>query len=437
MIALSEKPLAHGASTKLRRPAPAARAAKIRRPNFFVSWSFYLFAFSMPLENVDPFGIAHVFSITRMAGLLFAFCCLFQPRLCFARPPRAFWFFVAYALIFVLLGLIFSVGYEEAMMSRLQTLGQNLVMFWLCCNLMRHDEFATRGLLSFGAGCIVLSLLLLAGIGMTVTETRIGARVSAFEENANVFAFYMSLGLLMLVGLLIGRTKVKTRRALFLSPLFLIMLYHIIQSGSRGAMLCFGAGLLVILYRPGSLRYRLQVLAVVALLLIVGMSEIQRSEGTARRWRQTIETGSASGRREIMGKAAVMVGEKPLVGWGPVRNLVVLARRCGHLSGMVVDTHNDLLWVLTATGLAGGIPFVAAVVLCVRGAWRARKRVQGVLPLALIGAVLVMSLSGTIANRKATWMVLAYAVAGATCVAAAPAKRLTRLRAPRLRAAAP
>jgi O-antigen ligase len=400
---------------------------KARRANFFIRWGFYLFAFLIPFETWDPFGLEN-FTIAKMAGMLFAFFCLFRRRLCFAPPPRAFWCFVAYAVIYTGIGMIYVDGYEAELAIGLLTLGQNILLFWLCYNLMRDDKFATQGLLSFSIGCVLLSLLTLAGFGQAVdTVAKAGGRITGLKENENYFAFLMSLALLVLAGMVVGRGKVKAKWLLLLIPVSMVLLYPIIQSGSRGGMLCCGVGILVLLYRKGGWRSKGLTLLVVVLLLAGGFRGIQRSETAVTRWQNTLEKRDVSDRDLIQRNCMRMFAEKPIFGWGPMQHLRELAKRSGITTGSVFDTHSDLLWAMTSTGLAGTIPLVMAVGFCVMGAWRGRKTIQGLLPLSLIVSLLLMSQTGTMFNRKTTWIVFAYAAATATYTAMLPAKRAVRL----------
>ena len=73
-----------------------------------------------------------------------------------------------------------------------------------------------------------------------------------------------------------------------------------------------------------------------------------------------------------------------------------------------------ILEVLSATGVLGTIPFVIAVGLSALAAWRARRRLHGILPAALVAVVLVANMSGNRIVNKVFWLVFAYSVAAAT-----------------------
>src|SRR5439155_3107260 len=79
---------------------------------------------------------------------------------------------------------------------------------------------------------------------------------------------------------------------------------------------------------------------------------------------------------------------------GPVNNKYELGLRLNERIFRRRDAHNLVLEVLSSTGLAGTIPFLAGLGLCCVGAWRARRGPHGILPLALLLVVVAANMSG-------------------------------------------
>jgi O-antigen ligase len=198
---------------------------------------------------------------------------------------------------------------------------------------------------------------------------------------------------------------------------FVPMILQLVRTGSRGGAVCLLAGIAVLLLRTDRLRGRLKGVVILGAVLLFSAWALVTDESMSYRWQATFETGETAGRWLIMESALEMFAEKPLVGWGATKHLYVLADRCGVVATDVRDTHNDVLWVMTSTGLLGSVPVLLGVGLCCRSAWRARKGSHGWLPLALVAAVLAMSMSVTVHKRKETWLVFAYATAAASAVA--------------------
>lgn len=404
-------------------PAFGAGRSATTRAFFFIRWSFYLFAFLVPLENLDLFMLRGTFTLPRMAGVLVAVVALLQPQLCLAKPPKALWCFIGYLLVGGLVTVVLAPEQLEDIRRPMWTIIQNIIMFWICYNLMRDDSFAKWTLLWFGAGAVGLALFAFLGVSETSVTTNEGVRVSALAQNANMFSYLMSLGALSLLGLALGRTRVKPIWALLLYAPSMLLIGYTVASGSRGGMLCLAVGIAVLLFRGGKLGTRIKTLLLMMVVLVAGARELLKSDLALERWRSTLETGDLARREGIFRECWYMFCEKPIFGWGQANHLVVLATRTEARHGNVTDPHNDLLWALTATGLAGTIFFVAGFGLCAWGAWRGRKAAQGYLPLVLILAAVTMSMSTTVHSRKATWIMAAYAAASATYVAPATPRR--------------
>ena len=62
-------------------------------------------------------------------------------------------------------------------------------------------------------------------------------------------------------------------------------------------------------------------------------------------------------------------------------------------------------------GLAGAVPFLIGLGICVVGAWRGRTSPYGIVPFALIALFLVANVSTNLVAYKPFWWVLALALA--------------------------
>ena len=131
------------------------------------------------------------------------------------------------------------------------------------------------------------------------------------------------------------------------------------------------------------------------------------------------EEGNLAGREEIFPAAWEMFRQQPLLGWGPISNRYELNSRLRRpQDDSTRDTHNLVLELLTATGLVGAVFFFVGFGLCVASAWRARRGSQGILPLAMLAAVLAGNMSGNYLVYMPYWLVLAYALASASLIPA-------------------
>ena len=75
------------------------------------------------------------------------------------------------------------------------------------------------------------------------------------------------------------------------------------------------------------------------------------------------------------------------------------------------DAHNLFLYLFLEGGIVGTMPFLMGLWLCGQSAWKGRSKPLGLLPLALLCAVLASSMTHTDLRRKPFWLVLALASA--------------------------
>jgi O-antigen ligase len=370
-----------------------------------VRYGYYAFVMSIPLETVDIGVQGGVLSLSKIVGYLFILIALLQPSICFRKPEQAFWGFALYAAAYVALGALQPADYLPTIVAGTLRLAQMLILFWVSFNLLQHEGMIKGTLVGLGLSCVVLACLQLAGVGPSDEPQ---GRVTALAENANRLGGVLSLGALALVGLGYARARTDQGIRVLAWPCVGLLCTGILMTGSRGAMFGFIVGILCLLTKGGGGLSSFKVRAV-AILLLIGLAVASYSNALVRdRWERAFYKGNLAGREKVLPEAWRMFTESPLVGWGPVNNHVELGARFGEDT---IDTHNLYLWVLTETGLLGGIPFFAALWICGRAAWIARRGPEGSLPIAMVGCIAIVNMAGTMLNHKLFWLALAYAVA--------------------------
>lgn len=231
-----------------------------------------------------------------------------------------------------------------------------------------------------------------------------------FGDNANTVGATLSLSLIILVGIVYGRITVERRVTLIAWIVFPIIGTAIIMTGSRGSLLGLVLGITLLVLRDGTWETKIKMGSIV--VLAVGFLAFTAFSNDSMRTRleRSFYQGDTSGRDKIHGHAWSMVFERPMLGWGPVYNQVELGSRLGR---SVRDPHSLYLTVLTETGLVGFILFFGGIGLLVRAAWQARRRMEGALPMALIGCLVISFVSGSWITRKQFWLLAAYILASA------------------------
>jgi O-antigen ligase len=379
-----------------------------------VRWAFCALVFSLPFD-LPQAGLP--LEITTLVCCIFLLATLLQPSLCYRAAPTALWFLVLYLYVYVFLIIWHSAGYRSVELQRDQAkllflLFQLFFMCWAAYNILQDERSAKAALLTFAASCTILAIVHLSGIARTTTEVTSNIqRLSTFGQNPNTLARHLAIGVLTLVGLAYGRSKAAFRPAFFVWPVVLLILMAIASTGARGSVLALGGGLLAFTIggKSGAQRVRNVIVVMLAVGFCVWVS--LRSETMEQRFVRTIDQGSMAQRENLYPAAWRMFLDRPLLGWGPTLNMWELGSRVGERDHPFRDTHDLLLEVLTVTGVVGAIPYFMAILLCLGAAWRARRGSEGILPLALMVAILVSNVGANLHYNKLFWILLAYALA--------------------------
>ncbi len=372
-----------------------------------IRYAFYAFVAAIPFETASLELASTVGSLSQVMGLMLLGAALLQPRICFNRPPGAFWCFGGYVLAYLVLGTTQDPKYLSPMFVRFFTLIQMLFLLWIAYNLFKHPEICRGALLALAGSCIVVAVLQISG---TATVEITQGRSSVFADNPNTVAATLSLGLLALAGLAHGRMTVNSRMPLLEWTGIAVIGIAIVMTGSRGPILGLLLGLTFLIMKGGgpATRFKLGLVALLAIGFLAWVS--YENEAMRIRWERTLVEGSLAKREDILPAAWSMFLQKPLLGWGPFLHTAELGSRFGK---PYKEPHNLYLWVLNETGLLGGIPFLAGLWLSLHAAWKARSGSEGSLPLAMLACLLTTSMALTGHNRKLFWLVLAYTLATA------------------------
>lgn len=382
-------------------------AARAVRP--FVCLAFYGFVFSLPFETVD-LGVP--IELTTIAGCLLFLAALLQPRVCFRMPSAVFASFALYLQVWLMLGLLQESTYRGELLGRFAVFLQLVLMGWIAYNLLRYDRVARGALVALGGACVLLGLLQLTGISARPSDVGSNVeRVTALGFHPNNIGRILALGLLALIGLGYGMRRAAIRPSYLMWPLFGIVGITLVQTGSRGSLLALGVGLSALALRAGSLSIRVRNLMIV-LLALGSFTWLSYSSETMRgRFEETLTSGDTARRDQIYPMAWQMFLEKPLLGWGPIASEYELGARLRHPEEPKKNPHNLLLYLLTSTGLLGALPMLIGIVLVLWNAWRSRSGPHGVVPFAMVVALLIANMSGLWLFNKLHWLVMAYALA--------------------------
>lgn len=406
MSALITPPPATAFRSTLSGPAAEVAAPHVPVPAL-VRWALSAFLFSLLFESPgDGFPI----ETTQITGAFLLLSALIQPRFLLRRPPFAFWGFSLY--FYVCFGHAAFSGQPSELLIRLGVLAQMLALCWVAYCAFSEERTARQALLALVASATLLAVLSLFGLTVTTAaaESRQN-RLSSFGLDPNQLAACAGFAILTLLALAYDGKRVAGRLRWIAPILAGVIGMAIVQTGSRGGLVALCAGLMTFAWRGRTLATRARNLALVLALFVFIGAAVYQSDGFRKRITSAVETGDMALRERSYPISLSLVQERPLTGWGPFQNSVEIGRRLAHPAYPRMDTHNLALYVLTATGLLGAIPFLLATASCGVAAWRARSGPHGGLPLALFTTLMVADLTVTGMHWKQHWVVIAYALA--------------------------
>ncbi len=378
-----------------------------------VRLSFILFVFAIPFEPMDLGFLTGLLSVAKVTGALFFGTCLWYRKRCFPRLPKVVWWFFLYWLILFLWAFFLPSEILRTLVVQLITTAQLILLLWVGCSLLRDVSLARTVFLAFAGSCALLAignLLGLSGFAEEIVD-RGSLRISALGYDLNDLGSTMAIAAIIIVGTLLSTVRRKKWQSAVLVVMLAAVMAVLVRTGSRGGFLALVLGVSIYMIPMASSRRRIAaILFGLTALVLVGIMAA-RDPGTLERLTKTVESGDTAGRDQILGRAWMMIRERPILGWGPVANTQELGSRLGHERK---DTHNLLFYLLTEAGLVGTLPFLKAMWMSAKASWIARTTEFGLVPLSLMASVVLINQSLTWQTHKTMWLVFALSIAAAT-----------------------
>lgn len=374
---------------------------------FLLKWTFLLFVVSIPIEVMGIGLDTNYFSMSKALGWALLAVSIGFRDIAFRRIPRTAVWFGIFILISGLMLLRPEANTQDTGLVFLVSYLQLLILHIIAYNIILAMGTGLNVVVAYITGALVLAGVTVSQYGL-MNIAGASERLDVLGLDENNAASILAIAMVGVVGLALIR---KTIPLLVSIPLILTLGVVMVATGSRGGVLTCVTGLAVLLL-PRSRRMTMfrRVFMVVS-LCVIGWVLWSSSSILQRRVDVMMYSDYEArfGLRDVLTReSARMIAEKPVFGWGIWAGISELGRRMGRPP---IDTHNTLTWVLLDTGLLGGVPFLIALFLGVRSAWRVRYSGESTLPVAMVISVMTAALTINWINRKHIWLFIAYAMA--------------------------
>jgi O-antigen ligase len=380
----------------------------------------YVFVLILGLDQLTPDIAGSVFTLAKVGVALLLGAYLLNMR--HSPGLRSYRVFVPAALLlFYFTATTLWSPNSSGAAVRSVTFALLLTSFWLIAHFAQTVEDVRQFL-----GALVLFALLTALLAVFefADQYSMGGlgpyiRAASVTGSANDSAFIIALGALILIGLRMrGLPGWRWLPARWHVPALILCVAALLMTGSRGGLLAFAAGFLVLVALTGlswrnALRLGVTVGVSTAALIAINQT-LPILDNLNQRLVQPLEAGAdiTAGRLDIWQSALDEMSENALGGYGLSSSTSV---------GLERPTHNSYLWAFLEGGVIGLLIWCGLLASAGWVLWRVRRHARqtkdsllegfAVIMLALLMCGAAMALSGNVEYHKHLWLILALAEA--------------------------
>lgn len=371
----------------------------------------------VPIEGYGSL-IPGTFTLPRLLGFV-AFACFAanilvqRKRLAVSSASKWFALFAIWAFASTLWA-----SDKAPALTLVVVIGQLLVFFVMCENILAEPRALRIALLAYYAGSVVSAVMAIRNYSERNYATRFLERVSSVEDmNPNDFARMIGFGLL--AGLYLLFERGKRGLSMIVLACYPLLLVGLLLSKGRGAwlaLLCALFTLFLIVRKSGRVYAAAGVVtAMFAATTVTAYQLGYLDKKFEERLEETVEGKDPTAQRVDIWKVGfALFADNPIAGVGlnnfPVRfNDYLHQVQTNIFPGFNKDPHNVFLSILGETGLVGLGLFGSLLAVVVVWLRRAGRTWEGGLATAIFTFTLVAGLSGTDYIRKWYWFSLAVA----------------------------
>ncbi len=364
-----------------------------------------VFIFSLPFEYWDPFGIASFFSVTKMAGFGYAAMALLIGKESFDVSIFKYVRLLLFLWVLMLiLNMLNYIGTNTVSIFNF-TLFQNILLYWLIASDLKKQYVHIKSLmLSFVLSIVLMSILLMFGIGLGQEFEEGVSRITFFENNPNTVGVLAGLAIVFSLYFILNPSRTFQKKGVLVVLALPGFVNLLLLSGSRGALLTTALSVILMMVMNKTTPFK-RILQVGLLIVTASyfMDKLMESELMYKRLTQSIEEGNTAGRGEIWGDVIEVWSNRPLTGYGATGFETEMTK----IYGGRKDAHNLFLYILVTTGFVGISIFLYFLFCHIKRAVESFKKGDVLKIILLIFYLTTVVKAGGVINNKLMWLLLA------------------------------
>jgi len=372
-------------------------------------WLLCLYAISLSVENLQFLGL-HYFSISKLFAAFYLLSVSLSYKSFFLNNTTGYYLkpLVAfYGLVFAV--SIFNVNDVSQRVIALDVL-LNIVLFVAMVNHSRIDfNVLFRGLLCFGVGTFLVSVLLYFDIGREVNQE---GRVTFFGAGFNELGLKLVSGFMILTHFFL-----KGRRffgAHWLLVAFLpLMLLSILETGSRTAYFALVLTVLVwIFFSVVNSEKKVGTFVVLTLAMVIVSIPLLHiafeSDVFIHRFDPNVNVSYANlGGRDVLWKGFMDIVSGSIF-WG--YGISGYEYQSLEYFGFIESPHNAILEILLYSGVIGLFLYSFFMFRVLKAAYYSARVLRDYMPMMLLCVFFGYFIAFQALSEKICWLILAYCV---------------------------
>ncbi len=366
----------------------------------------YLYCFSLSLSVLNFQFLDRIFSISYVFSILFLLSLSTNIKQYLDLKKGRYFIYpiIFYVLLLSFVSLININPYSSRVLD--VTLISNILMFIVILNyFVKHTDVRDKAMWVFAIGAVFVALLSFMNIG---AEINTDGRLSWMGSDIVEISIKMAAALVIILTVIFKNKFPLKMRTFWLFLSVPLLLWFIIQAGSRTSLLIVLLNLLLLLFFVRKKKKNIFILILIAFIPLVlfylQSGVMQERVIFSLNALTTPDNDALGGRLYLWGKMLPIILENIFIGHG----LSGLDYELYKVFGQIRSTHNALLEALLKTGIIGFLSYSLFLFRFSISSYGILKENNNYMHVLLMLVALAIAASIHPSISKIFWLILAY-----------------------------